>query len=86
MPINLYVDPNEALAKGAIRFCDIPVCRYSLTIEHEKQIYTTREFIRIYHDMMMIREFETMLSDLKEKGEYYGVKYKLNAPDRKSVV
>lgn len=80
MPINLYVDPNEALAKGAIRFCDIPVCRYSLTIEHEKQIYTTREFIRIYHDMMMIREFETMLSDLKEKGEYYGVKYKLNAP------
>lgn len=80
MPTNLYVDPNEALASGTIRFRDIPVCRYSLSTEHEKHIYSAREFIRIYRDMVMIREFETMLSDLKERGEYYGVKYKLTSP------
>ncbi len=80
MPRSLYVDPHEALASGFIRFRDIPVCRYSLSTDHEKHIYSKREFIRIYHDMVMIREFETMLSDLKERGEYYGVKYKLTSP------
>ena len=80
MPTNLYVDPQEALSSGSIHFRDIPVCRYSLSTEHEKHIYSTREFLRIYHDMVMIREFETMLSDLKEKGEYHGVKYKLTSP------
>ncbi len=80
MPTNLYIDPSDALASGTIRFRDIPVCRYSLTTEHEKHIYSKREFIRIYRDMAMIREFETMLSDLKEKGEYFGTKYKLTEP------
>ncbi len=80
MPTNMYVDPGDAFAPGAIRFRDIPVCRYSLTVEHEKQIYTTREFIRIYRDMAMIREFETMLSRLKEFGSYNDVKYALSGP------
>ena len=80
MPTNLYIDPAEALASGTIRFRDIPVCRYTLSTDHEKHIYSNRDFLRIYHDMVMIREFETMLSDLKERGEYYGVKYKLSSP------
>ncbi len=80
MPTNLYVDPGDALASGVIRFRDIPVCRYSLTAEHEKQIYSKREFLRLYRDMMIIREFETMLSELKAGNDYHGVRYLLSGP------
>ncbi|MBQ9748923.1 MAG: dehydrogenase [Clostridia bacterium] len=85
MPTNMYNDPGEALTPGSIRFRDIPVCRYSLTVEHEKQIYTSREFVRIYRDMAMVREFETMLSLLKEKGVYNDVSCPLHAPVRLAI-
>ncbi len=80
-----YVTPSEALKSGYIHFRDIPVCRYSLTTEHEKHIYSAREFVRIYRDMAMIRAFEEMLSELYEKGEYHGVTHKLNTPLRLAI-
>ncbi len=85
MPTNTYMEPAEAFAEGSVCFRDIPVCRYSLTVEHEKQIYTTREFVRIYRDMAMIREFETMLSCLAEKETYNDVSASIVDPVSLSI-
>lgn len=67
-------------ASTAIRFREIPVCAYHLSISEEKRIYTTRDFLRIYRDMLLIREFETMLLSLEKNGNYRGIQYSLKNP------
>ena len=77
MPKSQYVDPGKAFESGYIHFEDIPVCQYNKTLAQEKKIYTKDDFLRIYRDMAIIREFETMLNEVKVKSEYNGVKYKV---------
>ncbi len=80
-----YKEPQEALERGYLHLKDIPLCRYSLTTDHEKHIYTNRQFVRFYHDMFMIREFELMLAELHTKGEYHGISYRLTSGDYLSI-
>ena len=63
-----------------VRFRDISVCKYNLSIFDEKRIYATKDFLRIYRDMVLIREFEIMLLSLRSNGVYRGVSYSLQAP------
>ena len=85
MPKSQYVDPKTAFTPGFIRFEDIPVCQYSKTPEEEKKIYTKDDFLRIYHDMRTIHEFETMLNEVKVKSEYNGVQYNNPGPAHLSI-
>ena len=61
MPKSQFVDPKKVFEPGYIHFHDIPVCQYNLTLDDEKKIYSKSDFVRIYRDMAVIREFETML-------------------------
>ena len=54
-------------------------------IAEEKKIYTKDDFLRIYRDMAIIREFETMLNEVKVKSEYNGVKYNNPGPAHLSI-
>ena len=72
MPKNQFVDPNEVRSKGKLTFSDIEINSYSKTIDEEKQLFTKEEFLRIYRDMKIIREFETMLYNVKTFGEHDG--------------
>ena len=85
MPKSQYVDPGKVFTPGYIDFDSIPLCRYQKTIEEEKQIYSKEDFLRIYHDMRTIREFETMLNEIKVKSEYNGVKYNNPGPAHLSI-
>ena len=85
MPKSQYVDPNRAFDSGFIRFHDIPVCQYNLTIEDEKRIYSKQDLINIYRDMAIIREFETMLNEIKTKSVYNGVEYNNPGPAHLSL-
>ena len=85
MPKSQYVDPNRAFDSGFIKFHDIPVCQYSLTIEDEKKIYSKQDLINIYRDMAIIREFETMLNEIKTKSVYNGVEYNNPGPAHLSL-
>ncbi len=85
MPKSQYVDPGKAFDAGYIHFEDIPVCQYSKTLEEEKALYTKEDFMRIYRDMAIIREFETMLNEVKVKSEYNGVKYNNPGPAHLSI-
>ncbi|MBQ4350296.1 MAG: thiamine pyrophosphate-dependent dehydrogenase E1 component subunit alpha, partial [Clostridia bacterium] len=85
MPKSQYVDPGKVFEPGYIDFDSIPLCRYNKTIEEEKQLYSKADFLRIYHDMRTIREFETMLNEIKVKSEYNGVKYNNPGPAHLSI-
>ncbi len=85
MPKSQYVDPEHAFDAGYIHFEDVPVCQYKKTLAEEKKIYTKADFLRIYHDMRTIHEFEFMLNEVKTKSEYNGVAYNNPGPAHLSI-
>ena len=85
MPKSQYVDPGKAFEAGYIHFEDIPVCQYNKTLKEELKIYSKEDMIRIYRDMAIIREFETMLNDVKTKSNYNGVEYNNPGPAHLSI-
>ena len=80
MPKSLFIDPEFVRQKGSINLGTIPVNQYDKTIEEEKINYSTEDFIRIYRDMQLIREFESMFSQIKISGEYDGIPYSHPGP------
>ena len=85
MPKSQFVDPKKVFEPGFISFNDIPVCQYKKTLAEEKKIYTKDDMMRIYHDMRVIREFETMLNEVKTKSAYNGVEYNNPGPAHLSI-
>ena len=85
MPKSQYVDPKKVFEPEFIHFNDIPVNQYKKTLAEEKKQYGKAELMRIYHDMRTIREFETMLNDIKTKSEYNGVQYHNPGPAHLSI-
>ena len=85
MPKKLYIDPDKERKSGYITFGKIPVNQYSRTILDEKENFSDEDLVRIYHDMVIIREFETMLKRVKTAGEYNGIKYSHPGPAHLSI-
>ena len=85
MPKNQFIDPNKARKAGEITFQPIPVNQYNKSIEEEKVNFSTEELVNIYADMVVIREFETMLNEIKIKGEYNGIAYNHPGPAHLSI-
>ncbi len=75
MPKVQFIDPSVVRSAGEIAFKPIPVNQYQKTVTEEKGNYSKSDFLRIYHDMVVIREFETMLNLIKTTGEYNGIPY-----------
>ncbi len=85
MPKSLFVDPAETLAPGKITFKDIPVNAYNKTIAEERGRYTDDDLVRIYRDITVLREFESMLSLIKTQGVYNGIETTYPGPAHLSV-
>ena len=85
MPKSQYVDPAAKRAPGKITFTDIKVNEYQKTVKDELGNYTRDEFIGIYHDMLLIREFESMINSIKIEGTYNGVPYNHPGPAHLSM-
>lgn len=85
MPKSQYLDPSVLRAKSKITFTDIPVNSYDKTIEDEKATFSNDDFMRIFRDMAIIREFETMLNSIKTTSEYNGVPYTHPGPAHLSI-
>ncbi len=75
MSKQLTVDPSKVRKPEACRVPEIPVNVYQKSVKDELSNFIKDEFLRIYRDMCMIREFETMLNLIKTTGEYRGVAY-----------
>lgn len=85
MPKVQFIDPAEVRKPSEVKFKSIPVNQYQKTVADERKNFTDDELIRIYHDMVVIREFETMLNLIKTTGEYNGVAYNHPGPAHLSI-
>jgi len=85
MPKSQNINPKVVRKPRFIEFGKIPVNQYNKSIEDEKGNFTKEDFLRIYHDMVVIREFETMLNLIKTTNEYNGVPYNHPGPAHLSI-
>ncbi len=85
MPKSLFVDPAETLAKGKIKFKDIPVNAYNKTIADERKKFSDEDLTRIYRDIVVLREFESMLNQIKTQGVYNGIETTYPGPAHLSI-
>ncbi|NLZ60037.1 MAG: dehydrogenase [Lentisphaerae bacterium] len=85
MPKCLEIYPEQLFQPGHIEFSPIPVCQYNLSLAQEKKLYSKQELVTIYHDMQVLRTFETVINELKLKGEYREVKYNHAGPAHLSM-
>ncbi len=85
MPKSQNINPKVIRKPNFIEFGKIPVNQYNKTIEEEKKVFSKEDFLRIYHDMVVIREFETMLNLIKTTNEYSGIPYNHPGPAHLSI-
>ena len=85
MPKSLFIDPKFIRSSGKISFTDIPVNVYNKTVEDEKQNFSKDDFVRIFNDIAVLREFESMIMDIKVKQEYRGFKTNYPGPAHLSI-
>jgi 2-oxoisovalerate dehydrogenase E1 component len=81
----LVIEPEQVFSRDLVHLPDIPVNAYDKTIEEESSQYTPDDFVDIWRDMCAIREFETILNELKLKGAYRGVSYNHAGPAHLSI-
>ena len=85
MPKSLFVDPVETRAAGKITFEDIPVNVYNKTIKDERKHIGDDNLVRIYRDITVLREFESMLNQIKTQGLYNGIETTYPGPAHLSI-
>lgn len=85
MTKSIVVEPKDALSKSSIRLSDIPINAYDRGLEDELSHYSTEDFLHIWQDMCAIREFESILNEIKIKGAYKGVTYNHAGPAHLSI-
>ena len=81
----LEIKPEQELFPDVIHFDDIPVNAYRRTPAEELSRYAVADFLEIWRNMCAIREFETILNEIKLKGAYRGVTYDHAGPAHLSI-
>jgi 2-oxoisovalerate dehydrogenase E1 component len=85
MPKSQNLDPKVIRKPQYVEFGKIPVNQYHKTIEEEKKVFSNDDFLRIFRDMVIIREFVTMLNLIKTTNEYNGIPYNHPGPAHLSI-
>src|SRR5690554_1037793 len=85
MPKIQFINPDEVRKQKQLEFKPIPVNQYNKTIKDEQKNFSNEDLLRIYNDMVVIREFETMLNLIKTRGEYNGIPYNHPGPAHLSI-
>ena len=57
------------MRRDRIHFSDIALNTYSKTPRKNSQAYSAEDFLNIWRDMCAIREFETILNEIKTQGQ-----------------
>ena len=85
MPKSQFVDPVELRKAGKITFEDIDVNVYNKTVKEERKNYSDDDLKRIYRDITILREFESMINQIKLQGVYNGVEHTYPGPAHLSI-
>lgn len=85
MPKSILIDPEKVFAGETIHLSDIELNAYHKTVNEELEIYSSEDFVSIWQDMCAIREFESILNEIKLKGAYKGITYNHAGPAHLSI-
>lgn len=85
MPRALVIDPAEMRRTDSLRAPEIPLNTYVSDPAMEAAKFGTEGLVRIYRDMVYIREFESMLDRIKKEGVYNGIEYNHKGPAHLSI-
>ena len=85
MPKTQFINPVDVRKSKKLNLGSIPVNTYDKTLKEELSRFSKVDLIRIYRDMLIIREFETMLNLIKTKEEFNGVSYSHPGPAHLSI-
>lgn len=85
MPKSIVVDPASVRKPSVLKIGDIPVNQYKSDIKTELAKYGKEKLVRIWYDMVTIREFETMLNTFKTMGSWNGIEYNHKGPAHLSI-
>lgn len=81
----ITIDPAEVRKPGVLRAPEIPINAYVSDPKAEAEKYGSENLVRMYRDMVFIREFETMLDRIKREGNYHGIEYNHRGPAHLSI-
>ncbi len=85
MPKSQMITPAECRQRTQITFNPIPINQYSKTVADELVRYSKQDMLRIQRDMEIIRAFESMLNEIKLRGNYKGIEYNHRGPAHLSL-
>ncbi len=85
MPKSIPIHPAGIRQPGRIISPEIPLNAYQPDAQHEAQLYGRDGLHGIFHDMVVIREFESLLDQVKQQSQYKGVPYRHDGPAHLSV-
>jgi 2-oxoisovalerate dehydrogenase E1 component len=85
MPKALLVDPDIQRIASRLVFPEIRLHAYRTPLSEELAARGPDALVATLRHMMMIREFETMLSALKATGAYSGIAYNYRGPAHLSI-
>jgi 2-oxoisovalerate dehydrogenase E1 component len=85
MPKSIVINPAEVRKPQVLKLNDIPVNQYKRNFENELRFYGKERLVRIWYDMTVIREFESMLNAIKTQGSWNGIEYNHKGPAHLSI-
>lgn len=85
MAKELFIDPTNVRARKILTGEGIPVNAYTSDLTRERERFGDEALGRIARDMILIREFELMLDDVKKKGSYRDISYNHLGPAHLSI-
>ncbi len=85
MPKSIPVDPTEVRRHATLTSPAISLNAYQTDPAAEAAKYGREALVRMYRDMIYIREFETMLDRIKKEGKYQGIEYTHLGPAHLSI-
>lgn len=83
----LIVNPDDVRRPATTQIGEIPANSYARTLAQEitDGTISAGEALLVYRDMVVIREFETMLDQVKKMGGYQGLEYDHKGPAHLSI-
>lgn len=85
MPKSLPIEPSQVRKSGTLKIPEIPINQYTRNIDAERARFGNEGLRAILHDMIIVREFETMLNSLKTMGAWEGIEYNHKGPAHLSI-
>ena len=85
MPKELLIDPEVTRKPGRLAFPDIPIHAYRTPLAEERRRRGDAALVRVFRDMLIVREFETMLGAFKGQGAYQDIAFAYKGPAHLSV-